>query len=299
MAEQENPSQEKNSLAIKLEISETARQRIQDVCTRVNQNAFDEKVNCWEVVQCGYEQQCEAYKEKNGRLCYLYDHTFCFGEDMGPFHEKIGICIQECPFYGLIQNEVGSMWADAHRQILHLRSTGKLTASEDQLLRQRADQLAQVLQEENKGEMVDLVIFQLGNEWFALDAHHIMEIRQVSDITPVPCTPDHVLGIATIRGNIYSVLDIRNFFGCEDRTVTDQSMFLLTSSRDFQTCLLVDAVLQKQNIARQDIKPTASGLKAIDAGYVSGFIFHDQKIVTLLNWEGFITHSKLIVHEEI
>lgn len=299
MSDQKTTQEKDTSAENTLGLSVNTHARIKEVCDRVNQTPFEDKANCWDVVQCGHEQQCEAHKDKSGRLCYLYDHTFCFGEDMGPFHEKIRICIEACPFYTMLKKEVGVMWADAHKQIIQLRSSGNLAIREEELLRQRAEQLSQVIESEDRGEKVDVVIFQLGNEWFALDAHHIMEIRPVGDITPMPCTPDHVLGLATIRGNIYSVLDIRNFFGTEDRVVNDQSMLLLTSSRDFQTCLLVDTVLQKQNIARQDIKPTAAGLKAIDSGYVSGFIFHDQKVVTFLNWEGFITHSKLIVNEEI
>ncbi len=273
--------------------------RIAEINERIAGAFIPDNVSCWDLVQCGVEQQCEVFQQKAGRHCYLYDRTFCFGEDMGEFHEKIKICVTGCPFYRMLHKEIGETWIQAHQQLAGIIAGEQIRVGEAEILERRANILGQHQAEKETGEKIELVIFQLGSDYFALDALHIDEIRTLTEITPVPCTPDYILGICTIRGNIYSVLDIRNFFNTEDQSVTDASMLIIVASRDFHACVLVDSVLERQSVRKSDIKHSATGMKNIESGYVSGFILYNQKIATVINWEGFISHSKLVINEEV
>jgi purine-binding chemotaxis protein CheW len=280
-------------------LSELAQRRISDIDARLAGSYIPDNINCWEIIQCGAEQQCEAFLQKSGRHCYLFDHTFCFGEDMGEFHEKIKTCVTGCPFYKMLHKDIGSTWIQAHQQLSGYIAGEQIHITESEVLKNRSDILSQLQASEETGEKIELVIFQLNTDFFALDVHHIDEIRGLTEITPVPCTPDYILGICTIRGNIYSVIDIRNFFNAEDQPVTDASMLIIVASMDFHACVLVDSVMERQSVNKSDIKHSTTGMKNIETGYVSGFIMYNQKIVTVINWEGFISHSKLIINEEV
>ncbi len=275
----------------------SANERLQNILNNVKPDYVPRTANCWEVINCGHESTCAVATEEQGRRCYLYDHTFCFGEDMGPFHEKIQICVNHCPFYKALEPEIGATWVDAHQQLARRDSHQLDDAAMTQLLRERAEQLGRQMSQDDTTDQADVVIFQLGMEYFALETKYIVEIRNYSDVTPVPCTPDFVLGITNIRGQIFSVLDIRKSLNTDDQPIDDQTAILLLSHKGLDVCLLVDRLLQKDTILRRDIKSVAAS--AAVAASISGIFFLDKLTVSVINWDSFMAQNNLVVNEEV
>jgi purine-binding chemotaxis protein CheW len=191
------------------------------------------------------------------------------------------------------------VFAEVHKLITGLLEHRMTPELEQKILGERAERLKKIDAVEETGEKVDLVVFQLANEYFGIEAQYISEIRPISEITPVPCTPDFVLGITSVRGSIFSVLDIRKSFGVEDRTVTDESMFIVTSWKGIEVCVLADAVSEKRTLLKRDVKPMVGGAKNINANYINGFVMLNQNMVTLINWDNYVTQSNVIVNEEV
>ncbi len=78
------------------------------------------------------------------------------------------------------------------------------------LLAERARVLAAPLAESlEDGDTRDVVIFALGGERFAVDALHVMEALDLGRPTPVPGTPDSLLGVVNHRGRVLPVMDLR------------------------------------------------------------------------------------------
>ncbi|MBW2203683.1 MAG: chemotaxis protein CheW, partial [Deltaproteobacteria bacterium] len=59
---------------------------------------------------------------------------------------------------------------------------------------------------EGDQEYVEVVEFMLAHERYALELTHIREVYPLKDLTPLPGTPDFVLGIINIRGQILSII---------------------------------------------------------------------------------------------
>ncbi|MBL7996369.1 purine-binding chemotaxis protein CheW [bacterium] len=188
---------------------------------------------------------------------------------------------------------------EVHKLISSLLTREIKPEQQEKILRERAEKLKKVEKEEDTGEKIDVVIFQLGNDLFALEAQYIHEIRQIGEITPVPCTPDFVLGITSVRGSIYSALDIRKYFSADEKIVSPESMFILTIWNRIEVCLLVDSVLEKRGVPKRDIKPIVTGSKNANLNYIIGFVLLNEKMVTLIDWNGFIAHANIVVNEEV
>lgn len=253
--------------------------------------------NCWQIVQCGKEDTCAVFKEKRGRHCYLYDHTFCFGEDMGPFHLKLRQCVEECAFYKSLAHDIGAVWLEAHKRIADAGRNALESSLLEQALAQRAELLRQVTQIDATGERLDVVVFRLGNDHYAIEAQYIHEIRGLSSVTPVPCTPDFVLGVTTIRGSIFSVIDIRQSFEAEERTASPDSMFIVLSWNNIEVCLFVDAIVQKTSVPKEALKAPALGSKTATSAYIAGIFQLDHKMVTLINWDAYLSHGNIIIKD--
>lgn len=191
------------------------------------------------------------------------------------------------------------VFEEVHKLISVLLKREMTPEIQEKILRERAERLKRVEKVDETGEKTDVVIFQLGSDLFALEAQYINEIRQIGEITPVPCTPEFVLGITSVRGSIYSALDVRKFFNAEEKSVTPESMFILTMWNKIEVCLLVDSIIEKRGIPKRDIKPMVTGSKNANLNYVIGFVLLNEKMVTLIDWNGFIAQASIVVNEEV
>lgn len=60
-----------------------------------------------------------------------------------------------------------------------------------------------------------LVSFILGSEEYAFKIENVYEVRDIMKITPVPGTPEWLLGVINLRGNIVPVYDLRVRFNLQ------------------------------------------------------------------------------------
>ena len=78
------------------------------------------------------------------------------------------------------------------------------------------DQAAQLRHDEPPTEAegaLELIVFQLADERYALPADTVRAVVGNTPITPLPGTPGHLLGLINQRGEILSVVDFRPLLG--------------------------------------------------------------------------------------
>jgi chemotaxis signal transduction protein len=88
------------------------------------------------------------------------------------------------------------------------------------------------------------VIFTLAGTEYAVPIANVIEIGRPLVVTPVPNVPDWVLGVANLRGDILSLVDLRAFLGMEWIGYGQASRMLVAQARqeDMTTGLIVDRV---------------------------------------------------------
>ena len=188
---------------------------------------------------------------------------------------------------------------EVHKLMAELLSSRLTPEAEAKILAGRAEKPKRAHTNEETGEQISVLIFQLSSEFFALETQYVSEVRVLSEVTPVPCTPDFVLGITNIRGAVFSVIDIRGSFNLEDRPVTDRSMFLMIQWKGIELCLLADAVIEKINLPRSEVKTMTGGNREHMSSFVSGFFIRNDNKITLISWDNYVSHSNIIVNEEV
>lgn len=76
------------------------------------------------------------------------------------------------------------------------------------------------------------VIFVLNEEIYAAAAKYVTEVIVPPKITPLPKTPEWFLGIANLRGNIISVIDLPRFWNRGNSSPSLKSKLILLSSKN-------------------------------------------------------------------
>lgn len=86
--------------------------------------------------------------------------------------------------------------------------------------------------------------FRLGAESFVCARNDVREVIPVPEqITRVPGAKAWLRGIANVRGQLMTVVDLRAFLGAGSAATDRRARLLLLASRDVPTGLIVDEVL--------------------------------------------------------
>lgn len=115
-------------------------------------------------------------------------------------------------------------------------------------LRDYQRDLAARLQNAGAGRAASKLGLQVGGERWLVDLTDAGEVIPVPGITPVPLTRPWFRGVASIRGNLFSVVDIGTFLGGAAALPGEQARLLLLSERfRMGSALLVDRSLGLRN----------------------------------------------------
>jgi purine-binding chemotaxis protein CheW len=124
--------------------------------------------------------------------------------------------------------------------------------------------------------------FNLGHEEFAIPLLSIKEVIGMPDVTPIPQSPPHFLGIMNLRGQVISILDLRQKLTIKPSNVEDPSVMILDLP-NYKLGVVVDQVNSVQMISADDVseKPTIDTSKNHE--YVSGVFRKAEKLILLID----------------
>lgn len=140
-----------------------------------------------------------------------------------------------------------------------------------EVLAERARELARPLASAMPRESgLEVVEFMLADERYAFEAKCVREVRPLRRLTPLPCTPAHVLGIVNLRGQILSVIDIRRFFGLPRRGLVELDRMIVLQGGGMEFGVHADAVLGTRTVPEASLQPTLATFSGIREAYLRG-----------------------------
>ena len=127
------------------------------------------------------------------------------------------------------------------------------------------------------------VTFRLGEEIYGIDVLQVQEVLRITEISPVPGAPNHVLGIINLRGNVVTVVDARTRFGLPPKEVDDASRIIVVDAFDKVIGLLVDNVSEVAYVPNSQIE-TAPNVGSDDGNrFVSGVSNREGELLIMLD----------------
>jgi len=192
-------------------------------------------------------------------------------------------------------NEVKQCLETAHVAIERIWAP---TADETRrVLEERAKALArEPARAEAADEWVEVVEFTLAHERYAIASEHVREVYPLEELTPLPCTPTFVLGIVNLRGEILSIIDIKEFFDLPKKGLTDLNKVIVLESEDMVFGIVADAIGGVRRILRTDIQPSLPTLTGIREDYLQGVT---AERIVILDAGKLLSDEKLIVNEQV
>ncbi len=193
-------------------------------------------------------------------------------------------------------------WPAIQRQVENARrntEAGWKPSAEEKkrILRERAQAVARPAgQPAAEQDRLIAVLFSLAAETYAIELPFVREVQPLREFTPLPCTPPFVLGIASMRGQIRSIIDLRYFFELPVASLSDLSKLIILRHGEMEFGVLADEVLGVQTLLRDELQTGLPTLTGIRETYLKG-ITRDH--IVLLDGGRILSDKSLIVQEQV
>lgn len=123
---------------------------------------------------------------------------------------------------------------------------------------------------------MQVIVFNLGNEKFALETKYIHGIEKTVDFTKVPLSPTYITGLINLRGNIITVLDLKAYLHVD--FVQKEENIIIVEINEEKIGFIVDSVYEVTEIEDTMVENLKDNNEQI-----KGVIKFDEYIATLLN----------------
>ena len=127
--------------------------------------------------------------------------------------------------------------------------------------------------------------FCLGSEEYGVRIRSVKEIIKPIDITPIPRSPEDILGLISLRGTIVPIFNIRRRFGLPSSSTTPESRVIVCVLDCGPLGLLVDRVTEVFSTDLEALEPPPSTLGEREAAFVTATVRYRQRLIGVLHLE--------------
>lgn len=135
----------------------------------------------------------------------------------------------------------------------------------------------------SSGEQRRLLVFSLGTSKFAISLGQVKEVIAIPPITSIPNSPAHFLGVTNLRGQIFSIIDLRRKLNVGNKESTKETTVVILDVADLSLGVVVDSVDYVLNLetAEQIAKPTLQ--RNDDNDCIQGVIHRENALILFLD----------------
>ena len=129
----------------------------------------------------------------------------------------------------------------------------------------------------------NLVGFVVGDVHYAIEISRVREIVNPLDVTPLPHTPDEIVGVADHRGEVVPVVDLRVRFNLQPKEEERGTKWILVNIGSHIVGLVVDSVTDVFGARNDEIRVTPDVGGNRDLRGITGVARHEGKLVFILD----------------
>lgn len=170
-------------------------------------------------------------------------------------------------------------WDDINRRLENARNAIKdlLDPGQDrqqQILRERAVSLACIAVRPESlapaAHDIEVLEFTSAGERYAFEAACVAQVYSMCAITPIPGTPDFVVGIISVEGDILTVIDLRSLLDLPISRLTEPSSIIVLKGQTMEFGILAEEILGIQRYAPESVERELPTLKDTVNTYLKG-----------------------------
>ena len=158
------------------------------------------------------------------------------------------------------------------------------------------------MQEKAAIESCQYVTFSLGEELFGVEVTRTREILSLTPVPKVPQTPDYLLGVINLRGQVVPVVDMRLKLNLEAGERTEDTCIIVVEVQVDGEALtvgaLADAVREVPEIRSDQIEPPPRLGTRLNTAFIQGMGKVGEQFLILLNIDRVFSSEELALVQD-
>ena len=138
------------------------------------------------------------------------------------------------------------------------------------ILQRRAASLKQTNKDLATKELTSLAIVGINGNYFGLDLGVVREFTKIGRITTIPCCPSHVMGNMNLRGEILTLIDIRQPLNLGIKNNLPLAKAVVVEVGEIIVGIAVEEVFDVIDFSPEEIKPIPVAVNTTTAAYFQG-----------------------------
>ncbi len=130
---------------------------------------------------------------------------------------------------------------------------------------------------------MQMVIFNLQGQQYAMKTEQVEEISKLIDITPVPNAPSYIKGLINLRGNVISLMELSKLLQLQLQEDQKYQNIIIAKTDNEMIGLLVGEIYEVMNIEQDRIEKIRAEEK--EQRGIKGIIQIEDRIVNVLELE--------------
>ena len=128
--------------------------------------------------------------------------------------------------------------------------------------------------------------FILHGEEYGLNILKVRGIQGWEKPTTIPGSPEYVVGLINLRGEVVPIIDLRKKFGLAANDYDARTVVIIVTvqqpDQERTVGLVVDAISEVYNTDPSDIKQSPDFGEDVDDKFIRGVVMIDEKMVILI-----------------
>lgn len=141
-------------------------------------------------------------------------------------------------------------------------------------------------------EVSELIAFRIGDQEFCVNIMSVREIRGWSPVTPLPQSPDYVMGVINLRGVVLPIVNLASRLRMKPVEPDARHVIIVAQIRSKVVGLLVEAVSDILTVTDDIIQPMPEVSSDLERQYARGIMAIDKRMICLIELTGLFSEPE-------
>lgn len=176
---------------------------------------------------------------------------------------------------------------------------------EQAVYRARAKALMENTAEEEVAHL-SLAVVELDGEYFGIELEAVQEFCDIAHFGTIPCCPPHILGAMSLRGNLFTLLDVRAALNlthtspCGGKAVVTRALMRLDTGMTEQVVgVVVNEVHDVVYLRQEELQAAPAQLREQRGTEIKGTASYAGKMMLVLDLPALLAREEWIVNESV
>ena len=163
------------------------------------------------------------------------------------------------------------------------------------ILASRAANLKIASDNDRVTDVFSLAIVKLNNNYFGIDLSLVREFTKISRITAVPCCPEYIVGNMNLRGEILTLVDIRQPLNLTSNNRALSTHAIVIEFNEIIAGIVVEEVIDIVDFRPEELKPVPVATDSNTAAYLKGIVDYLDRSLNAIDLEKLLAAGVLTV----